>query len=161
MPVREYLTGPDLGTAIASIGTKHGLHIDVIGKLSETVGDMLSGFITPSQLMSEMTTLGIAQSKTTDIARELNDSVFRPLHQKIRGEGTSTAAPTLVSVPAPLKDASGFTAESPQQPSRPLPPAYEPLPPPTQVPQPIIGAPHAPQPSARSYSADPYREPIE
>lgn len=184
--VREYIAGPDLGAAVSRIGTNQGLHVDTVGKLAESVMHMLLGFISPTELVSEVQGLGIERERAMNITKELNEQIFKPLHQKMResgaGEPARVPAPPQTPVPAPL-GRSEPVASIPPPPApiqaAPVPPpapaaavepaivdplpAYQPLPR-RETPRPYIapdigGLPTPPPP--KSYARDPYREPVE
>lgn len=164
-PVRAYLASTELYDSMAIISTKYGLHVDVVGMLSKSVTQMLLGFIDPSQLMQEMRRIGIDGSKSIEIAKELNQLVFKPLHQKMReGKEAVKQGPSapLVDVPAPLGYSNnGSVVPTVQSDTSPLPAYSAPVQPsePKQfnAPTPQI----VQKPIPRNYGSDPYREPIE
>ncbi len=176
--VREYLASGELGPLMRRLGTKHQLHVDTIGSLDEAVGLMLTGLMDPNQLMQEMNNLGIVNPKASLIAKDLNDAVFKPLHDRMRAESGKRvpANPPLAGVPAPL----GTTPTAPPRAvAAATPPAPRPAPPPR--PEPIIppapfvptppretrapvmpnAATQPPAPIPKNYARDPYREPID
>lgn len=182
LSVREYLASGELGPAVRRIGAKYQLHIDVVGDLDESIGLMLSGFINPAQLIQEMEQMGISNLKASLIAKELNDAIFKPLHEKMRSEAGKPARAPLTDVPAPL----GTTPPPPTAPiapAAPLPPVTtsSPVAPPAPRPEPVIPpavfdprpprterevttpasiAP-LPAPVPKNYARDPYREPLD
>lgn len=172
--VRDTITNGDTWNNIANIGLRFQLHIDAIGSLADTVKRMLFGRISPSQLMNEMRAMGIEDTKINDIARALNEQIFKPLHQKMRVgmDDAYRISPTvLTEVPAPLGRPSRLASEAlltPQQAlqvsanAQSVPPVFQP---PSHSITPSVEAPQAfertPQSISRTYSNDPYREPIE
>lgn len=83
-PAREFLAGASFGDLMETFGQKYGLHVDVVGQLSQAVSYMLLGFINPSQFQDELKTMGIPDTTTGTIIQDLNEKVFKPLQEKIR-----------------------------------------------------------------------------
>jgi hypothetical protein len=83
-PVRAYLSSTEISDLMQTFGQKYGLHVDVVGQLSEAVSYMLLGFVSPAQFQDELKAMGIPEGIITTIIQDLNEQVFKPLQEKIR-----------------------------------------------------------------------------
>jgi hypothetical protein len=143
-PIREFVSSPDFGDVMENMSRRHGLHIDTAGKVGDASTRMLIGLLSPVQFVTELKAAGLPDATASAILQDLNERVFKPLHEKVREEKTPTLTPpttvstTSVSPPAPRPPQPPPTPRPAPPPIMP-PPAPKPVatvPPP--IPPPIV-----------------------
>lgn len=115
--VREYLVGAEFVELMQDLGKRYGLHVDVVGKLSMATSYLLLGLTSPSEFVSDLTEAGLFSDAATKITSEVNEKIFKPLREKLRGEPTGESAtgkmdapPRVGSVPQPAPSATVYEA---------------------------------------------------
>lgn len=139
--IHEYLSQGKYEPIVQNLAAKYSLHVDQAGTLERETMLLLMGIETPSEFMQTLTNEAqLNQSIVNNIAQDINQLIFIPLRQQ--EEGGASAVPPVAASSAAL--ASAPVPVPPPFPSRPvmLPTAPAILP-------------------ITSYSADPYREPID
>jgi hypothetical protein len=163
-PVRAYLVSTKLYDLAQDFGKKYGLHVDTLGALSQSVTNMLLGFLTPAQFQAELHGIGIPDAAAASIISDLNEKVFKPLQEEMRSAPTEEAdeeepapepapvfrpapsTPQISSAPAPLMPPPSVTLPgtgTPVPPPIAPPPSPAPAPRPPAVPEPVPPPPPA------------------
>lgn len=71
--------------AIISIGKKHNLLVDKIGRLGDETGSVMLGLTPPKDYIKNLTMrLGVDQAKAKEIAEEINQNVFQPARESLK-----------------------------------------------------------------------------
>lgn len=157
-PIREYLLSTKLYDFSQQLMQKYSLRPDTAGEINNLAGYMLAGLVNPKQFESELRTLGIPDQAVNSMIHDLNEQVFKPLHDAVKSappeepQEVASSAPAPSAAPAPRPVAAPPT---PRTPAAPPVPAMRvevktPPPPPANLPgapMPTMSAP-APQPSA-------------
>jgi len=95
--VREELSGDTLVDFVIDLQKNYGLHVDVVGQVTEMVRNTLLGLLTPAEFYGGLYEIGLAPDVAQQLTKELNERVFNPLHTKMREGGDQVA-----DVPAPV-----------------------------------------------------------
>lgn len=181
--IRTLVYSADMDAVIQKIGSSYQLHIDQLPLLEAEVGEVMLGFVSAQEFVSNLEkTLEIDSSKAEQITKDINDQLFvkiRESMKKLYGQGSSpapaapapSAAPVVpapaVPTVAPVVPPPAVTASPTMPPSSAAPAAKAPEPHPADLmltqktvsaaPTPAKPAEIKPEP----YKADPYREPIQ
>lgn len=91
--VKEAVSSMSTLQAIAAIGKKYTLHVDLIGKLARLNTCMLVGLTSPTEALGELVLVGIPTDSSKSILGELNQSIFLPLQQRMRETGSIETIP--------------------------------------------------------------------
>jgi hypothetical protein len=85
--VRTILTSPTIAKQINGLRERHELHIDSAGTLMEEVAFVLLGLTTPNNFVHELKKeLDLPTETIEKIATEINDIVFKPIHDELVGK---------------------------------------------------------------------------
>jgi len=128
--VQEATASQEMIEAVQRIGRAHSLHVDIIGILANLTRYMLIGYVTPPEAFQELQSAGVAEQEARQILNELNQSVFMPLHDRIRQGGAMPASSRTQAPPPPPPRYGPPAPPIPQQMSPP-----PPLPRPTPSPR--------------------------
>ncbi|MEI6864002.1 MAG: hypothetical protein WCK46_01340 [Candidatus Adlerbacteria bacterium] len=176
--VQDAVLSADMGTHIHSIGQKHGLHIDQIGKLEDETMLVMLGFFDADTFNQQIQDqLAIPAEDAAAIAGEVSDTVFAPIRESLKNFVTNKATPEKVeqnsALPAvqiaPLPAVTALSAPAVASvPAISMPVAEKMLTEKTVVVAPTMPAPALVQNTPAQpttprpiYKTDPYREPIE
>lgn len=143
--VQDVVMSDDTITIIEQLGEKYGLHIDQAGLIMKLVSYMLIGYLSPNQLLEEMTAGGIADATARKILAEINEKIFVPLREKMRGQNGPVAATT---EEGPAKPVNMIVHPPLPTPDTPMRPAPSPPPMPRAMPEPPANLPGAMPPLA-------------
>ncbi|MBP9711273.1 MAG: hypothetical protein KBD50_03410 [Candidatus Pacebacteria bacterium] len=176
--VRQAIVSSDLEKKIQTIGGKHRLHLDQMGKLEDETLLVMLGFAEPDEFATNLASqIGIAQSEAQAIAEDLGNEVFLPIRQSMQdfleesslletlSEATKDVIPPASGVGSPTVPVAPKPAPVPPVPSAPAPQSH-----PSDmmlsqktvtVPPAPANTPAAPPQKPTNYKADPYREPPE
>lgn len=130
---RYFLMGPELPAAVEVLRSKYGFHLDVAGIVSDIITALLLGILTPPQVPRELSEAGIPQGRIDEFIKDLNETVFSPLHEQIAQEGEEEQAPaTDITTPTSRREEQ-WVEVTPRQisPSQVPPPSYTPTPAPS------------------------------
>lgn len=160
LPVQKAIEAKTTAATISGLGTRLGLHIDVIGKIAALNVLMLLGLIGPEDFLKELIAAGVSDKDAREIMTEINQKIFVPLREQMKSGAGNTSqqrpqtatppAPRPVQVQAPVP--SYAYAQPKQSSPQPIPPKpAQPIvqaPPPVQprpIQQQIAPAPSVPQ----------------
>ena|SRR3989344_1877023 len=179
-PIQDAISDPGTALTILALGKKANLHIDTIGTIAELNTSMLLGLISPLEFLDELIRLQIPEAQAKQIMIEINQKIFMPIQQKMRGpQVANPISPPpkpppppspKVSLPTPEHTLSDHEeahieigAPPPNLPgaSSTTPPSLQAPPLPKPVQRPLPPPPPPPPPKITSYTADPYRESFE
>ncbi|MDE1875015.1 MAG: hypothetical protein KGH68_03050 [Patescibacteria group bacterium] len=142
--VRSAIESNDVASRLEKIGEKHGLHIDQIGTLEQTVGSVMMGDIHPDDFVGEISdTLDLSDEDAVALATDVNTEIFLPVREsliKVHSDRPDDTPP--VQTPGLVMEKLSGTVSVPPQ---------------------TVTVPSAqPQQDAKpkTYAADPYREPL-
>lgn len=83
--LQEVITSADTENKIQTIGQKYQLHIDQIGTLDEEVNNVLFGISPTNELVQKIKErLGLDQTTTDAIAREVNEQIFLKIRESLQ-----------------------------------------------------------------------------
>ncbi|MDP2594197.1 MAG: hypothetical protein Q8P36_02570, partial [bacterium] len=125
--VQETAASQEMIEAVQRIGRAHSLHVDLIGILANLTRYMLIGHVTPPEAFQELQSAGVAEQEARQILNEVNQSVFMPLHDRMR-RGGAMPANSRTQAPPPRYGPPAPPAPRPTQPP-PTPSQYVPPPP--------------------------------
>lgn len=158
---------------IIKIGEKYDLHIDQVGGLDTETREVLLGTKKKEDFAKNiMEHIEVSESIANNLVEEVNENIFlkiRELLQQVDNEPTASDPETPEEI---LKHIEDGGLELPAPVSEPIPaptptqePAPTPIPEPTKTPeltdhllQNTVASPHIE--TKKTYSVDPYREPI-
>jgi hypothetical protein len=158
---------------IIKIGEKFDLHIDQVGGLDTETREVLLGTKKKEDFAKNiMEHIEVSESIANSLVKEINDNIFlkiRELLQQVDSESTTSDPETPEEI---LKHIEDGGLELPAPAPEPLPaPTPTPEPTPTPIPEPTttpeltdhllqntVASPHIE--TKKTYSVDPYREPI-
>jgi|GEM_PF-1623690 len=84
-PVREFVSGDEVGLIATALGQKYNLHIDASGALVNIVTKTLLGFIRPEELPKILSDqLLLEQTMSNALISDINSQVFIPLQARVR-----------------------------------------------------------------------------
>jgi hypothetical protein len=135
--VREAASSVTTVKLVGSFIQKYGLHVDTVGKIAELNRALLLGFTSPAEFLGELVLAGVDANTARKIIGELNEKIFMPVQQQMRGSGASRppmSKPQEPATPPPVQESSA--------PVQMPPPPMRTAPPPPDLP----GAPEAQQP---------------
>ena len=180
--IQSAIQSADLSEKVQAIGKKYQLHIDQIGQLETEIMLVMLGFSEPAELMSNiMNDLNVPEAIANLIATDVSDEIFMPIRESMQKFMEERAAKVDSSKPAvtpttippnpvvPVSTPTIVPAEPvPATPKQPEPQfvgadvalTQKTVTPPVPI---ALSQSAAPQPPAqpKSYSTDPYHEPIE
>jgi hypothetical protein len=103
--VRDALYDSRVDEVIAGLQKTYQLHIDVVDTINKETNYLLLGLTNPAQYAERLRTNGkIPETTVTAIIKEVNEKIFVPLREQMRGAGEGSGAavaPTAASV-API-----------------------------------------------------------
>ncbi len=177
--VQELLYSDQMLAIIKQIGDKNHLHIDQLGTLETTVGQVMLGFLDTARFPAELVEmLGVDRARADAIAQDVNDLLFVQIREalkavpRVANEGSedttddaTDGTDARMGEDALVSDAGGTGAIAPVT----APPPAPPKPKPSDVSSATEAMLHetttavAPATATRPaiYKADPYREPVE
>jgi hypothetical protein len=188
LPVQQTIESKETVAIISGLGTRFGLHIDVIGKVAALNVQMLLGLVGPEEFLKELIAAGVSDKDARQIMTEINQKIFVPLREKMKSETVATPEPATPqsTKPAeppkpvtPLPAASSVPTTNPklladeklledhEEPSIIINQIKKTAPPPANLPgammppsppKPVSSVPPTP---SKPYTVDPYREPID
>jgi hypothetical protein len=83
-PIQKVITSPEVAEQINKLREKYVLHVDDAGTLMDEVGYVLLGFTQPERFVPSLKrALGLPESVVEKIASEINDIVFKPIHNEL------------------------------------------------------------------------------
>ena len=86
--VQEELTTGKVVDFVMGIESTYNLHVDVIGKISEMIRNTLLGLFTPAEFYGGLYEIGLSPDVAQRLLADLNEAVFKPLHEKERAGDT-------------------------------------------------------------------------
>ncbi|MDO8407734.1 MAG: hypothetical protein Q7S95_00655 [bacterium] len=119
--------------AVQRIGRAHSLHVDLVGILANLTRYMLIGYVTPPEALQELQSAGVAEQEARQILNELNQSVFMPLHDRIRQGGAMPAGSRAQTLPLPPPRYGSPAPPAPRMYGPPTSPVGPQAPPPPQA----------------------------
>jgi hypothetical protein len=84
--VKNTFTNGDIITVVQNLQSTYGLHIDTSGVLSDEIGYLLIGLISPTEFYERLHAQGLPKDTVSSIVRDVNEKIFLPLQQKMRAE---------------------------------------------------------------------------
>jgi len=102
-PVQKFLKGPERDAVSLKLSQKYALHTDQAGAFERAYLYMLLGIDTPADFVQDLQTAGIPEETVRGLARDINEEVFKKLHdEELSSDDTKPApgtAPARVEVP--------------------------------------------------------------
>ena len=90
--IQNALTAVASVDTIFTIGKKHGLMVDQIGKMADEIWKVMLGLANPKDFIRNLTSLlGIESEKASAIASEVNAQMFQPIWESLRKIYDTTA----------------------------------------------------------------------
>ncbi|MDP3792899.1 MAG: hypothetical protein Q8Q89_04205 [bacterium] len=85
LPLRDFLSSPDVAAVIVSLGEKYGLQEKQISTLSRIIKDLVFGKVFIKDLPSNISSgLGIDETKASQLVNELASQSFGPVLEDIK-----------------------------------------------------------------------------
>lgn len=142
--VRQAVESVDLGEKIRAVGTRHGLHIDQLATLEDEITLVMLGFADPSEFAERLEReLQLSAEQAAQVTGEVVEEFFLPIRESMKHFMATQSASHTLGAPAQKNDAPS------------MPQAEKALTEKTSV------TPAQPNNTVRTYTKDPYREPIE
>ncbi|CAN5708977.1 hypothetical protein BH11PAT2_BH11PAT2_08570 [soil metagenome] len=133
--IREAFGSDETMATILKIQKRYNLHADVLGAVSEELGNLLLGLIDPATFFTRIQERGVNDESAKSIVDDINREIFVPLQKKIKDgvvvkddedeDGDEEVATPVATAPA---------TQQPMQPAAPI------LPPQQRIPVMNIGA---------------------
>lgn len=87
--VRNAVLSADLPAQLQEIGRRNNLHIDQVGKLQDETMLVMLGFFDLEQFDEQLSQqLGIQPQAAAVLAQDVNDHIFMPIRQFMKGAAT-------------------------------------------------------------------------
>lgn len=116
-PIREFLSGEDFPNTLETLNKKYALGVDVTGKVSTVLMHMLVGLVSPTQCVVKLREAKVTEVTANAILQDLNTTVLKPLHEKIKEEEQKLAeSEAPVETTPPVKPATSTTPKPTQSP---------------------------------------------
>lgn len=130
--IRAAFLSQETAEIIYSLKNQYKLHVDTAGDLGAQVGYLLLGIITPAELFGNLVLAGTDEKTARAAMEEINNRIFLPLREKMRGQASTIPAittPSYTAAPAPLFQQPEIrpVINEPMPPAAPVAPAPAPL----------------------------------
>ena len=84
LPIQQAIESKSTIAIISGLGTRLGLHIDIIAKIAALNVQMLLGLVSPEEFLKELIAAGVSDADARQIMTEINQKIFVPLREQIR-----------------------------------------------------------------------------
>ncbi len=163
--IKEALMSPEFGSKLDAIADKHGMHIDQVGELANEIAAVMFGEIKAGDFFDSIKkSLDLTDKEAEEVTRDVNEQIFLPLRSALQSPDTTPTPEPSHPLETPdeilkhIEDAG---------PALPAPDLTDHLLQNTVESKPIEEAPAAvtpppapTPPPKKTYSVDPYREPV-
>jgi len=142
--VRQAIESVDLGQKIRAVGMRHGLHVDQLAALEDEIMLVMLGFADPAEFAQRLEEgLHVSSEQATQVTQEVVEEFFLPIRESMQHFMATQSASHTLEAPAQVKTLPAMPA------------AEKVLTEKTSVIQ------NPSTNNVRTYTKDPYREPIE
>jgi len=90
--VQDSLSGGAATQFILAARERYVLNVDVVGKLSLKIRDLMLGFLSPADFYASLLEFGIAIDAAKKITNDINTEIFLPIRSELEGKSTPKPA---------------------------------------------------------------------